>query len=661
MAKTQNSIGLPTGLFWLLCIALPLLKIESLQDSTLLSRWILLGLYSAAGLFLVKGIWQGRFPRWTSLLFMGLAIWSLLSFSWAYNPSESYALAARIMVLPALFFVLYYQVKSGVLSKEHLLKGLILFAAASSLPALWQLFKSMGSGAFFEDIYVIKANYSHKNLLASALMLSFPFVIAGWSILKGAWSRFSMILALIMLVEMFVLRTRGVWLSLFVASAGSALALRILKPKGIKISKLWTGVFLGGAAFILLALFLSPQIKAGFTNSSNVQKRLAFWDNSMEMIQEHPLTGVGGGNWKLLFPKYGLERVDNMVMQGQTHIQRPHNDYLWIWSELGPAGLLLFMGLLALPLLSLWKALSVENQSNATLLLATLFSLLSFASFAFADFPMERAPHMFFLVLFAVIVGAYAQAGASLPKIALSIPIFLAISLGINGIRFQQEREAKTLIEVDYEGATLGQRLAGQNPQIIRREQERIASNLAEQSEVTYNERFYTVDNFAMPVMYFATKANLFSGNTNLEKAKQDLSQAFEDAPYNILNYQLLIEYHLRMGARDSAYFYIDRALELSPHFNELILKKAQLMLEENRHLDALGVLNFYPFQSQDQRYLDMLTQSLVKAIQSYPAQHQRYEPMMKYFGQFNIDSPQKLQAVYRRFREARLAQQTTN
>lgn len=657
MAKTNASNSILVWPVWLLFLALPLLKIESLQDSTLLSRYLVLSVIGTGLLLMDRNIFKASFPRLISILLILFAFLSLASIAWAYNPSEAWATSAKLLSFIPLFFIFYYLLKSGKLSLENLLKACLIFAIGAALPALFQLLKAMGSGAFFDDIYVIKGNFSHKNLLASALMLCFPFVLAAWSLQKGAWSRVAMTLAILMIIEMFVLRTRGVWLGLFSAALISGLVFQFVKPSSFKISRFWASALAGGAVLILLALFLSPQIKAGFTNSSNVQKRLAFWDNSWEMIQEHPLTGVGGGNWKLIFPKYGLEGVDTSVMQGQTHIQRPHNDYLWTWAEFGALGLLIYLALIGFTLWQLFRNFKQsDSKQDQVLNLAALFSLVAFAVFSFGDFPLERAPHTFFLMLI-IAVAFYKTEGPTLAKASWLAPLFLIFGLAVNGIRYSHEQEAKTLIEIDYSGATLGQRMGNRNQQAITRERNRISAELSAQSNLVYDETFFTVDNYAMPVKYFDAKGKLFGGQTVMPEVKAALDQAFKDAPFNILNYQMLAEYYDRNGRADSALYYADQALAIAPAFKAMIMKKADLILRENNYLDALAVLNLFPYQSNDPRYLDMLSQCLVKSIQAYPAEHQRFAPMMQYFQQYSIDSREKMIALYRQYRQQKAPQ----
>ena len=172
-----------------------------------------------------------------------------------------------------------------------------------------------------------------------------------------------MYLSLLILLEIVLLRTRGAWLGLI----SSAL---LIIPFGwfmggpareilSKMKKWWPAllVVIAVLGFSLRSETSSSQL----LNERNISHRFAFWENSLEMIQEHPLSGVGHANWRLHFPKYGLEKTDTQVMNGLAGIQRPHNDLLWILSEQGVIGLLLYLAMLAMVM---WSIISNRGLMN---------------------------------------------------------------------------------------------------------------------------------------------------------------------------------------------------------------------------------------------------------------------------------------------------------
>jgi O-antigen ligase len=63
------------------------------------------------------------------------------------------------------------------------------------------------------------------------------------------------------------------------------------------------------------------------------------------MALDHILLGVGLGNWNAFYPRY--DQGD--VLHIQSAPRRPHNDYLWILSELELLGFLSFVWCFAGP------------------------------------------------------------------------------------------------------------------------------------------------------------------------------------------------------------------------------------------------------------------------------------------------------------------------
>ena len=78
------------------------------------------------------------------------------------------------------------------------------------------------------------------------------------------------------------------------------------------------------------------------------QYRLDWWRNSAHMVADHPVFGVGRGNFVVVYPQYailgdqvmgGLDHVNRAGQRVDTAINSPHNDFLQIWTETGPLGI----------------------------------------------------------------------------------------------------------------------------------------------------------------------------------------------------------------------------------------------------------------------------------------------------------------------------------
>lgn len=615
-------------LFLVLLFLLPLVQVASLQDKALLSRFLVLNIASIAMLFMLwKDLKQLKLSLFSTALISILFLALLISGFNALNSSEVFGSLARYASFLPLVILLESALRLKRINSEDVLKAAFLFGAVAAIPALFQLLKSLGSGAFFDDIYIIKGTFTHKNLLASAMMLSFPFVLAAWASLKGWWSKAAMILAILMVLELFVLRTRGVWLGLIGASAISVISFKLLKVEALAISKKWSLILGGLATLILVGLFLSPQIKAGFTNSSNVQKRLVFWSNTIEMVKEHPLTGVGAGNWRLIFPKYGLSEVDESTRQGITHIQRPHNDFLWLWAEAGPIALLALLALYFLAFKQVFRNLKQEEGLSLYLQAAALFSLIAFGIFSFSDFPMERAPHTFFFALALALILSPSQA-----RLRAQIPIYaagaaLVFALFVNFQRFKAEQGMEAVLQAN----------ASQN-----------ANGIVTAAEAVYSD-WYTVDNYANPINYYSGKGYLFTNRP--QQAFEALQTAMIDAPYNILVYESMAQYYARQGDLDQAIDYAAQGLSISPQFKMLILLKAEIHIQRKEFADALAALNMHEPRSNDQRYQQDLATALRGALRTYD-EHGRFTAMMEHLKNSGpLERPEDYIRAYRQKR----------
>jgi O-antigen ligase len=611
MAAAKQTYTLSFIVFLVFVAALPLLKVSSLLDQALYPRFAWLGL--ATLVFIgthLKNLKLVNWPPGFLIALLGFVGLHVASLSTAINPAEAWATVARYGLMATFFAGLYGLLKTKKLTPVALLQGVLISTALIGLITAVQLLQSLASGDFFEDIYTITGPFTHKNLLSSALMLGLPFTLAGWVLLPGAWRKLALVVALLCVLEIFVLRTRGVWLGVIGSAIGTGLLFALTRQKKEKISLVWLGVFAGLALLVLGGLFASADLKAGITNRSNVDKRLAFWSNTADMIQEHPVLGVGAGNWKLLFPKYGLSAVDHSTMQGITHIQRPHNDYLWVWAESGPLGLFFYVALFILPIFQIIKNLRNSESNEIRILNYFAFmAIAAYAIFSFSDFPLERAPHtaLFFTAIALVYSSASAEAKTFkapwLPMVAGGLTL---LALWVCYQRWQGEKDTVAVLEAN----------AQQNARAI-----------IPAAQKAHNP-FYNLDPYANPLYYYEALGYQFSKKP--QEALQRAKWAQEDAPYNILVFNAYANIYNALGQKNKALQYLDTALAISPKYEMAILLKANILMEQKRYPDALAALNFYPTRSNNERYLRALATALRGTLQSYP-QHGRFKRMMEH------------------------------
>ena len=608
---------------------LPVFVIDNVGDSSLVPRQLLLSLFLVVLPFLLQPLFKKKmvFP-YQALGAPGLIVMLILSIAVATNPVESYATVVRL-AMPVLFFVITLQaLRLGVLQKRSLVTGVVLLAALSALITLFEMVGAINAGTFFEDIYTIKGTYSHKNLLSAALMLSLPFVIMGSVLLKKPWDTGSRILIFVILLEIFVLRTRGVWLGTLAAGIGTA-ALFFLsrgENKGITFPRNFFVAGLGVAVLVLAGIFSSDKITAQVANTANVEKRLNYWESSMKMMQDNPVLGVGAGNWKIHFPKYGLMQEDKNLRNGVTHIQRPHNDFLWVWAETGLLGALFYISLFVLGAIQAFRNLKkFEDREDRILNWLALFGIGAYFIFSFGDFPLERTTHnvLFFSLL--ALVFSYHDGSKSLQFKAKPwlFSIVALLALIANYYRLQGQQGAVDVLEANRQ-----------------RNAQKIITAVDEAVNPMNN-----MDDYANPLRYFSSLGYLATNRPQISLS--ELEAAVEIAPYNILVHNALCNTYRALGNPEKALEHLDTALGISPRYEAALKSKAGIHVQQKDYHLALRALNKHPYKAQDRQYLQLLAQSLRGTIRTKD-QHDMHREMIAELESQDLKNPMDYVKAYR-------------
>jgi len=87
--------------------------------------------------------------------------------------------------------------------------------------------------------------------------------------------------------------------------------------------------------------------------------RLWIWDAAMNMVADHPFTGVGAGAFQAAYDRYSTLPGD--VFRG-TYVYHAHQLYVGIAAETGLIGLAAFCALVALALRWYWQAMPERRQ-----------------------------------------------------------------------------------------------------------------------------------------------------------------------------------------------------------------------------------------------------------------------------------------------------------
>jgi O-antigen ligase len=233
-------------------------------------------------------------------------------------------------------------------------------------------------------ISVPGSTFGNRNMAGEAVAMAIPFGFAAVALQRRSLPRLAAALALLLaeLVFLAVTRARGAWIG---GALGVVVFFVVRRPAVPRKALL---LAIPAAAAVLAAALLPGRWHARDANdtkryepgarvvldvldpaSSVVRTRVGLWRRTLAMYGAHPVTGVGPGNFAVLFPQYAEpSAAADGVMSATMVPRRAHNELLERLAETGPLGLLAFIGLLGVALsvaLAVAKATRARSRTEA--------------------------------------------------------------------------------------------------------------------------------------------------------------------------------------------------------------------------------------------------------------------------------------------------------
>ena len=284
-------------------------------------------------------LWRGRGarqPRLTLRRFtaldwgvVALVALSALSLTWAPN----FGVASRdfrvVVLESALFYGLLRVARLDATQRWRVVDAWLLGALAVSLIGLAQ-FAITGNVITAEGVRRVRGVYGSPNNLALFLERALPMLTAGILWPAGRWRRRLYALASLPVLVCLVLTfSRG---ALLLAVPAAALLLGALRGRR---ALAMTVALLAVAVLILLPVVRTERFASLLdTRSGTTFFRFQLWRATLNLIGEHPLTGVGLDNFLY---QYRTRYVLPAAWQ-ELDLSHPHNLVLDFWVRLGVLG-----------------------------------------------------------------------------------------------------------------------------------------------------------------------------------------------------------------------------------------------------------------------------------------------------------------------------------
>jgi len=157
---------------------------------------------------------------------------------------------------------------------------------------------------------------------------------------------------------------------------------------------------IGGFGILTLILpSVFQRVKAIASLSQN-ESRIKIWKTALKMIQEHPLIGVGNGNFVSRYNEYITKYKELKYYKYQSFTT--HNSYLKIQSELGIIGTVSFLGVAVIALCRIKKLYNTtKDKFNKPFYIGVMASMTAFLFMNLSDnllFVPKATTYFWFLI-----------------------------------------------------------------------------------------------------------------------------------------------------------------------------------------------------------------------------------------------------------------------
>ena len=392
---------IPPQLLLTFLFVLPFILAWPLVNKTELPQWqaaMLLGpLAGMVWLFISRQplIWS----RMHTLVILTLTASLYLSLLHTGTPGVQQGLQQQVTL--ALFFFLGAQYLSTERGRRRLLEVTVLSASLVALIGVTQ--HLTGSTLGLPARSAAASVFINKNYAGAFMDLATP---AAFLLLLAADNRRSRLWSgtafLLCLSYSLITLSRGHWLALAVALGLLLILFRrnpairrrlVAQPSSQRLAAL----IMLAAPLVLLAPSLSGETPLSssptatqLSASGSISDRFGFYRNTLQLIQDHPLAGIGPGAFYSGFRDYYGTPSPLPLTTELIGIAHAHNDYLEYLAELGILGGLVMITLLATVWYSAWRLAGDRTCAARALTGAAFLSgITAILSHAVVDFPLS--------------------------------------------------------------------------------------------------------------------------------------------------------------------------------------------------------------------------------------------------------------------------------
>lgn len=295
------------------------------------------------------------FTNYLSIAMVLLAIIMGVSTIYATDKMLSISETIRFALYIIIYFIIKYEVNSKKVT-DNMLKLYIATCVMVSAFGIVQYFTKIGLDKKFiyygkglsVDFRITSTMDNPNSLGAFLILVVFPLIAL--TIYEETRSKKLLYggLTLIILSNIVLSMSRNTWLGLLI---GLVIIIIIYNWKGIIL------LILGGGVSLII-----PQVRHRIKDFSSILEdpRIKMWKIAVRMIKDHPILGVGNGNYTTLYGDY-IKKYPELKYGIYTEFPS-HNSYLKIQSELGIPGISVFILMLLSVLIRIREMINTTND-----------------------------------------------------------------------------------------------------------------------------------------------------------------------------------------------------------------------------------------------------------------------------------------------------------
>ena len=325
--------------FWMVCAYL---FFEYVRPHSIIPALDILPWAQTFLLLSIVGLLADRNHKWVK---SPINVWMLLFFLIIiFSSVFAYDQTIAWKHLPDFYtwLIIYFVVINSVTNEQRLFIFLMIFVLASAKLAFFgaRTWAFRGFGFTSWGIKGPPGFFTNSGELAIQMSIFFGLSVSIFTALKNKvkglryWFLFLCPIAAAMTI--MGASSRGAQLAL-------AVQLLIIFKSKLSLKRVFWSLLV---AILIYSFFPAQQLERfrSIGEDDTSQQRILYWENGLDMLHDHPMTGVGYFNYPLYYNTFYSQ--DLVGMRARKGAELPHNIFVQVGAELGFFGLLIYVALI---------------------------------------------------------------------------------------------------------------------------------------------------------------------------------------------------------------------------------------------------------------------------------------------------------------------------